>query len=64
MMQSSSHMITVRKKSVKSVKYYIMIAACIVFVLSTATVFAKTSLGTQIISRGKVGIRTVGMRNM
>lgn len=49
MIQSSSHTITVRKKPVKSVKYYIMIAACIVFVLSTATVFAKTSLGTQII---------------
>ena len=28
MMQSSSHTITVRKKPVKSVKYYIMIAAC------------------------------------
>lgn len=46
LMQSPVHMVTARKKPVK---YYIMIAACIVLVLSTATVLAKSSLGTRII---------------
>lgn len=45
MVQLSS-IVSARKKPIK---YYIMIAACIVLVLSTVTVFAKTSLGTQII---------------
>ena len=45
-MQSSVHMVTARKKPVK---YYIMIAACIVLVLSTATVLAKSSFGTRLI---------------
>ncbi|MBQ4560619.1 MAG: hypothetical protein IJA54_09890, partial [Tyzzerella sp.] len=46
MLQSSVHMVTARKKPVK---YYIMIAACIVLVLSTATVLAKSSFGTRLI---------------
>lgn len=49
MMQSSVHMVIARKKPVKSMKYYIMIAACIVLVLSTATVLAKSSFGTRLI---------------
>lgn len=46
MMQTSSVIVPVRRKPTK---YYIMIAACIILVLSTATVLAKTHWGTQLI---------------
>lgn len=46
MMQSSVHMVIARKKPMK---YYIMIAACIVLVLSTATVLANSGFGTRLI---------------
>ena len=49
MVQSSVHVVKARKQPVKSMKYYIMIAACIVLVLSTATVLAKSSFGTRLI---------------
>lgn len=46
MMQTPANAVYVKKKRMK---LYVSLAACIVLILSTVTVFAKTSLGTQII---------------